>query len=132
MGRGLLRRWAKLGSTKLPLVAALAVVVLALTPAVASADPSITTLPATSIDKNSASICGQWSSDQTGFTEYEWGTSTSYGSVVGPWGTDPGDTSGSGCSTLTGLTPGTTYHYRFVFLVPDSADHPTACPCTEY
>lgn len=102
---------------------------IVLTPSVASAAVTVTTEPTSSFDKNAAYVCGQWTSDRPGNIEFQYGLDTSYGSVAGYSSTDIGQTSGSDCIMLGGLTPSTTYHYRFVFLYPETG---YSCPCIEY
>jgi PASTA domain/Divergent InlB B-repeat domain len=115
------------------LVATFAAAAFALTPSVASAAVTVTTLPTSSFDKNAAYICGQWTSDQPGNIEFEYGLDTNYGSRVGFSATDIGQTSGSDCVTVEGLTPSTTYHFRFVFLYPENwSTTGYSCPCIEY
>jgi hypothetical protein len=109
------------------------VAVFAVTPSLASAAVTVTTLPTSSFDKNAAYICGQWTSDQPGNIEFEYGLDTSYGSSAGYSVTDIGETSGSDCITVEGLTPSTTYHFRFVFLYPENwSTTGYSCPCVEY
>lgn len=115
------------------LVSALAVSAFVLAPSVANAAVTVTTEPTSSFDKNAAYVCGQWTSDQPGNIEFEYGLDTSYGSIVGFSATDINATSGSDCITLEGLSPSTTYHYRFVFLYPANwSTTGYSCPCIEY
>lgn len=119
----------KPGRLRVLLVATGALFVFVLTPSVASAAVTVTTEPTSSFDKNAAYICGDWTADGPGLIEFEYGLDTSYGSTVGFASTDIDQTSGSDCITIFGLTPSTTYHYRFVFLDPVIN---YSCPCVEY
>jgi hypothetical protein len=80
------------------------------------APPTVTTLPATRIGSTNATLHGSFTPNGLlTRTWFEWGTSTSYGNR-----TAPTRLVGSGVSpvltnaVITGLTPGTTYHYRAV------------------
>jgi hypothetical protein len=90
----------------------------ALSAASGGSAPSVTTGSATSITQSSATLNGTVNPNGQATTyHFDYGTSTSYGSKAPP-GSDP--SAGSGTSdqavsaNLTGLTPGTTYHYRLV------------------
>lgn len=80
-----------------------------------TAVPTVTTLDATSITGTGATLNGIVNPN-SGPTSYRfhWGTTTSYGY------TTPTKSAGSGSSdvvvfsTITGLTPGTTYHFKLV------------------
>ncbi|GEM_PF-2323869 len=81
--------------------------------------PTVATLAATDITQHTANINGSVNPNGQDTTyHFEWGTSSSYGHVT------PNKDAGSGNSAvnvyegLTGLTPGTTYHYRIVAINP--------------
>lgn len=81
---------------------------------IAGALSSVTTNPASDITFSSATLNGSVNPQGTSATfEFEYGTSTAYGQTIAA-----NPASGSGSSSLdvtasiTGLTPGTTYHYR--------------------
>jgi len=77
-------------------------------------EPSVSTSPATSVDSSSATLGGYLSSmgGASSCTVYfEYGTNKSYGSTTG---TQVKSSTGSFSQALTGLSPGTTYHYRAV------------------
>lgn len=130
---GTIRRVKQIGLLRLPFAAVTALLLLAATPSVASASVTVATLPTSSFDKNAAYVCGQWTSDQPGNIEFQYGLDTGYGSTIGSTVTDIGQTSGSDCITVEGLTPSTIYHYRFVFLYPENwSTTGYSCPCIEY
>lgn len=94
--------------------AAIATVVLGLAGfagTAAAAAPTATTGPTTSVGATSATVTGTVDSGGQATTWYvEYGTSTSYGSKTSS--ASAGSTNVS--ASLTGLQPGTTYHYRLV------------------
>ena len=76
-----------------------------------------TTGPSTAVSDTSETLDGQVNSGGVATTyQYQYGTTTAYGSTIP---STPGD-AGSGSITqdlpvtVTGLTPATTYHYRIV------------------
>ena len=76
--------------------------------------PSVSTSSATSIGPSSATLNGYLSSmgEASSCTVYfQYGTTTSYGSTTG---TQAKSSTGTFSQSLTGLSPGTTYHYRAV------------------
>lgn len=83
--------------------------------AAAAAAPSATTGPVTSVGATTATISGTVNPNGTSTSaRFEYGTSTSYGSRTQAASVGSG-TSGVGISaSLSGLKPGTTYHYRVV------------------
>ncbi len=77
-----------------------------------STSPSITTDNVTNVTNNSASVAGSLTNLGTATTvnvSFEYGLTTSYGSV-----TTPGTMIATGIAngSITGLLPGTTYHFR--------------------
>lgn len=78
-------------------------------------EPAATTLSATDITQHDVHLHGSADPHRLGTTtRFEWGTTTAYGNVL-----DAADVAASAGTTavdatLTGLDPGTTYHYRFV------------------
>jgi uncharacterized delta-60 repeat protein len=80
--------------------------------------PTVQTLSATGIGDDSATINGLVDSNvnaggDTTTASFDWGTSGGYGSSIA--GTPPtvtGSTAMSVSANITGLTPGTTYHFR--------------------
>jgi hypothetical protein len=80
------------------------------TPSVQSA-PTVQTLPASSITANSAVLNGSVNPNGSSTTAYfEYGLTTSYGTITTQTGI--GTTAENFSATVTGLAPGTTYHYR--------------------
>ncbi|WP_292489682.1 GH25 family lysozyme [Methanoculleus sp. 10] len=78
------------------------------------AEPSVSTSPATSVDSSSAILNGYLSSmgGASSCTVYfEYGTTKLYGSTTG---TQTKSSTGTFSQAFTGLSPGTTYHYRAV------------------
>jgi hypothetical protein len=77
--------------------------------------PDVTTAPATAITTTGATLHGTINPDGVAASyQFEWGTDTGYGNVAPADAVDVGDGSADIPVTvdLTGLTPGTTYHYR--------------------
>src|SRR5262249_55717464 len=78
----------------------------------------LTTLPATSVERNTATLNGTYNGNgEDTHYFFEWGTSTQYGhTTTAPPGVDKG--TGTGAQSLSfdlsGLTVETTYHYRVV------------------
>ena len=80
--------------------------------AVAVQAPSVTTTDATNVTSTSATLNGTIDPHGASTTFYfEYGTTTSYGSFTQQGSTSIAQNIGY---DLTGLTPGTTYHYRLV------------------
>ncbi len=80
--------------------------------ALAQGEPSVTTNAATNVTTDSATLNGNLDSLGTApwvLVSFEWGLTTSYGSE-----TTPGNFTATGPFTdnLSGLSPGTTYHFR--------------------
>jgi hypothetical protein len=96
-------------------VAVLATAALVVASSAAAAAPSATTGPVTSVGATTATISGTVNPNGTSTTaSFEYGTSTAYGSQTQSASLGSG-TSGVGISaSLSGLKPGTTYHYRVV------------------
>ncbi len=81
-------------------------------PAVA---PSATTGAAPSVNTSSATVSGSINPNGSATTyDFEYGTSTAYGSATGSAPAGSGTASVGASATLTGLSSGTTYHYRLV------------------
>ncbi len=75
--------------------------------------PTAITMPATSVTSSSAQLNGSVNPNGTVTTYFfEYGTTTGYGANSGTQGAGSGTTAVSVSAALTGLTPGTTYHYR--------------------
>jgi hypothetical protein len=95
--------------------AALAVVLLTTVPAGAKADvaPTAVTGPVTSVGPTTATITGTVNPGGLSTSWYvEYGTSTSYGSMSASASAGSGTKDTPVSASLTGLSPGTTYHYR--------------------
>lgn len=78
--------------------------------------PTTTTLPATNVTSNSATLNGTVNPNGTASGAFfQWGTTTSYGNLT-PNDTTPGSgtTAQPVFANLTGLSPNTTYHFRIV------------------
>ncbi len=83
--------------------------------ALAATAPSVTTGPVTAVGPTTATVSGTVNPNGTATTWHvEYGTSMSYGSTTSSAGAGAGTTSTSVSSNLSGLTGGTTYHYRLV------------------
>jgi hypothetical protein len=81
----------------------------------ATAAPSIGTVTATELTTTGATLGGAVNPNG-GFTNafFEYGTTTAYGSVSSALGAGNGSVPVNVSTALTGLTPGTLYHYRLV------------------
>jgi hypothetical protein len=77
--------------------------------------PIITSLPATNITGTSATLNGTVNPN-TLATDYHfsWGTTTAYGNVTTTTSAGSGSTNAAVSADLTGLTPGSTYHFQLV------------------
>jgi hypothetical protein len=104
--------------TSRPLRALAAGVVVALVGAAGAAAasmPTATTGPVTAIGPTTATVSGSVNPNGAATTWYvEYGTTTSYGSKTSSTSAGSGTSSVSVSPMLTGLTPGTSYHYRVV------------------
>ena len=78
--------------------------------------PTATTLPATNVTTNSATLNGTVNANNTSTTvTFEYGLTTSYGSSVTASPSPVAGSSNTAVSKgITGLSPNTTYHYRVV------------------
>jgi uncharacterized protein (TIGR02145 family) len=76
--------------------------------------PVTTALAATNLQVNSATVNGSVNPNYLSSTiEFEWGTTTSYGSTITPAQSPvTGSATVNVSADLSGLTPGTTYHFR--------------------
>ena len=93
----------------------IAVALSAAIPAAAATAPSVTTGPVTAVGPTTATVSGTVNPNGTATTWYvEYGTSASYGSTTSSTSAGAGTTQSSVSANLSGLTAGTTYHYRFV------------------
>jgi hypothetical protein len=88
---------------------------LSFAPAATAAAPSATTGPVTSVGPTTATVSGTVNPNGTATTWIvEFGTSTSYGSKTASANAGSGTTTTPISANLTGLKPGTSYHYRVV------------------
>jgi phosphodiesterase/alkaline phosphatase D-like protein len=77
--------------------------------------PSVVTGPVTASAQTSATVTGTVNPNGLATTWFfQYGTSTGYGSQTGSSNAGSGTTSTSVSASLSGLSPGTTYHYRLV------------------
>jgi hypothetical protein len=77
--------------------------------------PTAVTGVATDIDDNSATIAGTVNPNGASTSAFfEWGTSASYGNITPIINIGSGTVAVPVTANLTGLTPGTTYHFRIV------------------
>ena len=75
--------------------------------------PTVTTLAASTVTSNSATLNATVNPNGLATTaQFEWGIDASYGNTTTPHSLGSGTLSTSPSSTLTGLTPGTTYYFR--------------------
>src|SRR5690349_22477755 len=83
--------------------------------AAAATAPSATTGPVNSVGPTTATITGSVNPNGTATSwQFEYGTSTNYGSVTTAGNAGSGTSSVPVSFALTGLKAGTTYHYRLV------------------
>ena len=83
--------------------------------ATAAAAPSATTGAVTSVTSTTATVSGTVNPNGTSTSWYfEYGTSTSYGSKTPAANVGSGTVAQDVSANISGLTPATTYHYRFV------------------
>ena len=81
----------------------------------AAAAPSASTGPVTSVGPTTATVSGSVNPNGTSTTWYvEYGTTTGYGKQTAKTSAGSGTASVAVSPTLTGLAPGTAYHYRVV------------------
>lgn len=79
------------------------------------AAPIVTAGTASAVTESTATVAG--SANPSGFettAKVEYGTTTAYGSSTSPQSLGAGTSSAPLSTALTGLTPGTTYHFRIV------------------
>jgi len=75
--------------------------------------PSVTTAAASNVGTTTATLNGSLNPNgQTATAQFEYGQTTSYGTTVAVTGTFAGSSSNGVSTNLTGLLPGTTYHFR--------------------
>ena len=88
---------------------------LSLAPSALAAAPTVTTGPASNITSTTATVSGSVNSgkEQTTY-HFEYGTTTSYGSVTPDKSAGKGNKAANVSADLTSLAPSTTYHYRLV------------------
>jgi len=95
--------------------APLAVAVLVGAGSAAAAAPSASTGPVSSVGPTTATVAGSVNPNGTATSWYvEYGTTTSYGSKTSSQSAGSGTSSVAVSGNLSGLTPGTSYHYRVV------------------
>jgi hypothetical protein len=83
--------------------------------AAAATAPSATTGAVTSIGSTTVTITGSVNPNGTATSWYfEYGTTTSYGTKTAEMNDGSGTSDSAVSASLTGLTPGTTYHYQLV------------------
>jgi len=84
-------------------------------PLPASAAPSVTTGTASTVTETSATLTGQVNPNGLSTSYFfDYGTSEMYGSTTATFSAGSGTTQTPVSAGLTGLEPGTTYHYRLV------------------
>jgi hypothetical protein len=83
--------------------------------AAAATAPTASTGPVTAVGPTTATVSGSVNPNGTATTWYvEYGTSTNYGSKTSSTSAGSGTSSVAVSPTLSGLAPGTSYHYRVV------------------
>ena len=97
------------------MVAALATAALLVASSAAAAAPSATTGPVSAVGPTTATISGTVNPNGTSTSaRFQYGTSTSYGSETQAASVGSGTSGVTTSASLSGLKPGTTYHYRIV------------------
>src|SRR3954453_10306467 len=77
--------------------------------------PAVTTGAASNVTKSSADVSGTVNPERLATTyHFEYGTTTAYGTSTPTTDAGAGTADVPATATLTGLAPGTTYHYRLV------------------
>src|SRR5437868_12545172 len=83
--------------------------------AAAASAPTVTTGPAQSLTTTSATVTGTVNPNgQSTTSSIQFGTTTGYGMQTSPRSVGSGSTDQNVSADLTGLRPGTTYHYRVI------------------
>jgi hypothetical protein len=83
--------------------------------AVAATAPTATTGPVTAVGPTTASVTGSVNPNGAATSwHFEYGTTTAYGSPTASQNAGSGTASVAASGNLSGLKPGTTYHYRLV------------------
>jgi hypothetical protein len=99
----------------LALASAVTAVLIGAHGAAAATAPSATTGPVTSVGPTTATVAGSVNPNGSATSWFvEYGTSTSYGSKTSSSNAGTGTSSTAISASLTGLQPGTSYHYRVV------------------
>ncbi len=81
----------------------------------AATAPTVTTNAATAITSTGATLNGSLNPNGQATTyDFEYGKTTTYGSTTGAQNGGSGTTAVNVSAAITGLTPGTTYHFRLV------------------
>jgi phosphodiesterase/alkaline phosphatase D-like protein len=108
-----MRRATLLGAV----MALIAVPVVFVSQAAAAGSPSVTTGSASSITSSSATVSGTVNpnGDATMYA-FQYGTTSGFGHETTLTSAGSGDTSSTVSASITGLTSGTTYHYRIIAL----------------
>jgi len=87
-------------------------------------DPSVTTLPATSVTSVSAVLNGTVNPNSLSTTYYfQWGTSTSYSNATSSLSAGSGTTTVAVNASISSLISGTTYHFRLVAINSDGTSY---------
>lgn len=113
-------RFLHFRSTLLLLVATAAASAVAAAPAIAAGPPGATTGQATGVTATTATLEGTVFPNQNDTTYYfQYGTTTAYGTQTPNQGPVGGNAGKDVDADVTGLTPGTTYHFRLVAVNSD-------------
>ncbi len=110
-----MRRMLILAVSALGILAAGALTPLGSAIGASSATPTATTGNATNVSQNLATLNGTVNPNGTATTYvFQYGTTTAYGSMSSTASAGAGTAPVAASRNVTGLTPGTTYHYRIV------------------
>jgi hypothetical protein len=97
------------------LVVAAAVLPVALAGGATPTGPTVSSAPATAVTNTGATLNGSVNPNgQATQYAFEWGPTSSYGLETPLTSAGTGTTSEAATAPLTGLTPGTTYHFRII------------------
>src|SRR5437764_9873362 len=109
MKGGTMRRSRKVGL----LVAMAAVLVFPVALAHGAAAPTVSTESARDVTSTTATFAGRVNpnGDATNYA-FDWGTTTAYGQQTASTSAGAGSATKTVTAAVSGLTPGTTYHYR--------------------
>jgi hypothetical protein len=106
----------RLGASLLTTIA----LTLAAAPAAEAVSPTVATLSATSVGRTTATLRGDVNPQGVATSySFQYGPNTAYGSTTASHSAGSGTTTSSVSAGISGLAPGTTYHYRVIAVNAD-------------